>query len=102
MKEIEELKHTIDGLNKKLAFVAAKQDALLEIVLGVYSETLPGEQMRVLAENVAHVFDDALQSAAADLPETLYFPRTAPLTSFEFHSYVQHLRRKMDVGNNLQ
>lgn len=71
-KEILEIQGILDQLLVQAALSAAKQNAIISMVFGVWGEILSEDQIKNIRENFAHILETSSNEALDGLRNILY------------------------------
>lgn len=89
---LEDIKVVLDNLLVQTALMMAKQTALIQMVHGVYSETLPKENAELILKNFADVVEKISGSALDGLEHALFDESLILRKRFSLLADIQSLR----------
>lgn len=91
-EDLEDIKVVLDNLLVQTALMLAKQTALIQMVHGVYSETLPKENADLILQNFADFVEKYSNDALDDLGEALFDEAIILRQRFALLGTIQQLR----------
>lgn len=91
-EDLEDIKVVLDNLLVQTALMLAKQTAIIQMVHGVYSETLPKENADLILQNFADVVEKYSNDALDDLREALFDEAIILRQRFALLGTIQQLR----------